>query len=149
MKHLSIAVIFFLSIVGVANARPIGGSDSSFNGSQEFKHDFPQATYVTYKVRGQMTEVSFVWNNLHLQAFYDEQGQLMATCRPVEVSNVPVAAQLALKSAYPNGIVRDAIEFNDPNDGVSYYTTVIDPKATYVLHVSTGGTISVFKKMKN
>jgi hypothetical protein len=61
MKHLSIAVIFFLSIVGVANARPIGGSDSSFNGSQEFKHDFPQATYVTYKVRGQMTEVSFVW----------------------------------------------------------------------------------------
>jgi hypothetical protein len=56
---------------------------------------------------------------------------------------------LNLKDQYPGGIARDAIEFNDPNDGVSYYVTMVGPKNSYLLRVSTSGIISVFKKMKN
>ncbi len=33
-------------------------------------------------------------------------------------------------------------------DGLSYYVSVTGPKASYLLHVSTSGIISVFKKMK-
>ncbi|HEV2482111.1 MAG TPA: hypothetical protein VGS79_20740 [Puia sp.] len=149
MRHLSIAVIFFLSVVGVANANPLDGKDLKFVGSSNFVHQFPQATNVSYTVKGQFTEVNFVWNDLKLQAFYDVEGNLLATCRPMTTANLPVAAQLTLKNQYPAGVARDAIEYNDPNDGVSYYVTMFTPKTTYLLHVSTSGTISVFKKMKN
>ena len=148
-KTLLIAVILFLSVIGAANANPFGGDDLNFIGSSNFKHQYPQATYVTYKVKGQFTEVNFIWDNMKLQAFYDLEGNLLATCRPVAVSNLPVAAQLTLKEQYPTGVATDAIEYNDPNDGVSYYVNVIGPKNSYLLRVSTSGNISVFKKMKN
>jgi len=149
MRHLSIAVILFLSVIGAVNANPLDGKDLNFIGSSNFKHQFPKATDITYKVKGQFTEVSFLWNDMNLQAFYDLEGNLLATCRPVATANLPVAAQLTLKDKYPGGTAKDAIEYNDPNDGVSYYVTMVSPKATYLLHVSTSGTISVFKKMKN
>jgi hypothetical protein len=149
MRHLSIAVILFFSVVTAASANPFEGKDLKFNGSSNFKHQFPQATNISYKVKGQFTEVNFVWNDMNLQAFYDVEGNLLATCRPVATANLPVAAQLALKDKYPGGVASDAIEYNDPNEGVSYYVTMASPKGTYLLHVSTGGTISVFKKMKN
>lgn len=149
MRHLSIAVILFLSVLGTANANPLGGGDLTFVGSSNFKHQFPQATKISYKVKGQFTEVTFVWNEMDLQAFYDVEGNLLATCRPLAVANLPVAAQLGLKDQYSGGVARDCIEYNDPNDGVSYYVTMYTPKATYLLRVSTSGTISVFKKMKN
>lgn len=148
MRHLSIAVILFLSVIGAANANP-GGKELKFTGSSNFERQFPQATAINYKVKGQFTEVNFVWNDMQLQAFYDVEGNLIATCRPVGLSNLPVAAQLTLKNQYSGGVASDAIEYNDPNDGVSYYVTMHTPKATYLLRVSTGGTISVFKKMKN
>jgi hypothetical protein len=149
MKQLSIAVIFFLSVIGAAKANPFDGKDLKFMGSQNFIHQFPQATAISYKVTGLFTEVNFQWNDMKLQAFYDVEGNLLATCRPVAINNLPVAAQLSLKDQYPGSVSRDAIEYNDPNDGVSYYVTMIGPKTSYLLRVSTGGTISVFKKMKN
>lgn len=149
MKQLSIAVIFFLSVIGAAKANPLDGKDLSFIGSRNFQHQFPQATEVSYKVTGQYTEVNFLWNDMQLQAFYDVEGNLLATCRPVTVNNMPVAAQMSLKDQYAGSVARDAIEYNDPNDGVCYYVTMIGPKTSYMLRVSTGGTISVFKKMKN
>jgi hypothetical protein len=145
MKTLSIAVILFLSVIG-ANANP----DLKFAGATNFEHQFPQATAVSYKVKGQFTEVNFIWNDMQLQAFYDNtDGNLLATCRTVTINSLPVAAQLTLKDQYPGSVVRDAVEYNDPNDEVSYYVTMVGPKATYLLRVSTGGSISVFKKMKN
>ena len=146
MKTLSIAVIFFLSVIGAkANTNP----DLNFAGATNFEHQFPQATNINYKVKDLFTEVNFIWNDMKLQAFYDKQGNLVATCRAVELNNLPVAAQITLRDQYPGNVVRDAIEYNDPNDGVSYYVTMVGQKATYLLRVSTGGTISVFKKMKN
>lgn len=148
-KRISIAVILFFAVLSSTFATPTEGSDLNFSGALNFKHQFPQATNVSYKVKGQFTEVNFMWNDMQLQAFYDAEGTLLATCRPVVVSNLPVAAQLNLKQQYPNDYVRDAIEYNDPNDGVSYYVTMVGAKTSYLLRVSTGGSISVFKKMKN
>src|ERR1700744_4156929 len=141
MRHVSIAVILFLSAIGAANANP----DLKFVGATNFEHQFPQATQISYKVKELFTEVNFIWNDMRLEAFYDFQGNLVATCRSVELNSLPVAAQLTLKDQYPGAVVRDAIEYNDPNDEVSYYVTMVGPKATYLLRVSTGGTFSGVK----
>ena len=152
MRRLSIAVILFFSVLTTATAGPRSSEDPKepeFVGAYNFKHEFPTATDISYKVKGQFTEVNFVWNNMKLQAFYNHEGELMATCRPVPAGNLPLQAQLSLKDQYPDAIIREVVEYNDPNDGVSYYMAIVSHQSGYLLHVSTSGTISVFKKMKN
>jgi hypothetical protein len=90
-----------------------------------------------------------MWNDMKLQAFYDRDGNFLATCRAVSIGNLPLSVQMSLRNTYPGYIERDAIEYNDADDGVTYYVTIIGEKVSYLLHVSTSGTISVFKKMKN
>jgi hypothetical protein len=148
MKRLSIAVILFLTVIGT-RANPLSHEDPNFNGIQNFRRQFPQATGVNYKVKGQFTEVNFIWNGLRLQAFYDQEGNPLATARSIDKNNLPVNVQLNLQKIYSDGVVVDAIEYTDISDGLSYYVTLTNPKATWLLHVSTSGDISVFKKMKN
>jgi hypothetical protein len=148
MKKLSIAVIFFLTIAVTAFGTP-AGTGPNFRGEQDFNKRFPNATGVTFKVTGQVTDVSFTWNGLKLEAFYDDQGNPIATARFIPVSNLPLSAQLSLRTQYPDFAETQVIEYDDENDGLSYYVTEVGLKVSYMLHVSTGGTISVFKKMKN
>jgi hypothetical protein len=149
MKRLSIAVILFLTVIGT-HANPLSRNEEpTFNGSNHFRRQFPQATGVNYKVKGQFTEVNFIWNGLQLQAFYDHDGNPLATARTIDKNNLPVNVQLNLQKNYSDGVVTAAIEYTDTSDGLSYYVTVAAPKSTYLLHVSTSGDISVFKKMKH
>lgn len=149
MKRLSIAVILFLTVIGT-HANPLSRNEEpSFNGAAHFHRQFPQATGVNYKVKGQFTQVDFIWNGLQLQAFYDADGNPLATARTIDKNNLPVNVQLNLQKNYSDGVVTDAIEYNDNSDGLSYYVTLASPKMTYLLRVSTSGDISVFKKMKH
>ena len=144
-KQVVIAVMLLLTIVSNTRAN----LDPGFIGIDNFKRQFPLATAVTYKVKGLFTEVNFRWNDMALQAFYDHDGNLLATCRPVEVNALPLSVQLSLRESYPRYVQREAIEYNEPDGEVSYYVTAVGEKATYLLRVSTSGTISVFKKMKH
>jgi hypothetical protein len=149
MKHLSIAVILFLSVIGT-QANPLFGKDEpNFVGVENFNRQFPQATGISYKVKGQFTEVNFIWNGIPLQAFYDHDGNPLATARTIDKDNLPLSVQLSMKKEYSTGVVTSAVEYTDISDGLCYYVTMATPKMTYLLHVSTSGDISVFKKMKN
>ena len=148
-KRLFIAVILFITVTGTY-ANPLSGKEGpDFNGADHFRRQFPQATEVSYKVKGQITEVSFIWNGLRLESFYDQQGNPLATARIIDRNSLPVNIQLSVQNYNPDGVVTSAIEFTDSNEGLSYYVTVAGPKSTYLLHVSTSGDISVFKKMKH
>ncbi|MBS1601116.1 MAG: hypothetical protein JST42_00515, partial [Bacteroidetes bacterium] len=93
-------------------------------------------------------EVNFIWNGLRLQAFYNAAGEPVATSRFITADNLPVPALMNLKKDYSGYAVTEAVEFDGTDDGLCYYVTVSGPKNSYLLHVSTSGTISVFKKMK-
>jgi hypothetical protein len=149
MKQISIAVILFFAVLGTATANTTAHKDPTFRGVENFKHEFPEATNVSYKVKGELTEVNFIWNAMRLQAFFDLDGNLLATCRSITTSDLSLSAQMSLKSQYPDYVEREAIELNDANAGVSYYVTMVGPKTTYLLCISTDGMISVFKKMKH
>ncbi len=119
-----------------------------FKGKDHFERKFPHATEVDCKNKGQFTQVNFKWSGIRLQAFYDLTGEPVATSRLVALNNLPLSVQMSLKKQYPSYVVTEASEFADADDGLSYYVAVTGPKASYLLHVSTSGTISVFKKMK-
>lgn len=162
MKHTIIAAILSITFYGttLANSGATIGpatfhatrtddpSIPHFKGMEHFLEKFPQATDINCRVRGEVTEVNFIWNGIKLQAFYNAAGEPVATSRFVTVDNLPVSVQMSLKKDYSAYVVAEAAEFDGAEDGLCYYVTVRGPKNSYLLHVSTSGTISVFKKMK-
>ena len=149
MKQITIAVILFFTVLGTTRANTADHKDPTFVGIENFKHQFPDATDISYKVKGELTEVNFIWNTMRLQAFFDLDGNLLATCRNIPTGDLSLTAQMSLKDHYPGYTASEAIEYNDANTCVSYYVTMVGPKTSYLLCVSTDGMISVFKKMKH
>jgi hypothetical protein len=155
-KKLSIAAIIALTLISTAFANVSGAPVASgapntphFKGVENFIKAFPQATDVNYKIKERYTEVSFTWNNLKLEAFFDREGSLIGTSRAMAINDLPISFQVNLKNDYPGFVATEAIEFDHVENGVGYYVTVVSLEKSYVLHVSNDGTIDVFKKMKN
>jgi hypothetical protein len=146
MKKLSLAAVFALTMITSAFA----GKDVTphFKGMENFVKAFPKATGVAYEVKGQFTEVSFTWNDINLLAFYDLDGDLVATSRSISIKDLPLSFNMNIEREYPGYVVTEAIEFDQAENGLSYYVNVVGPEKSYVLHVDIDGTISVFKKMK-
>ena len=149
MKQLSIAAVLFLSISFSSFAGNPVEKMPVFKGAENFMHTFPQAIEIVCNNKGEFTEVSFTWQGLKLVAFYDREGNPVATSRQISTDNLPLTVQLNLKKEYAGFIPTEAIEFDDIDNSLSYYVTVVSIKTTYLLHVSADGSISVFKKMKN
>jgi hypothetical protein len=149
MRKLSI-VLFLLVTVSLSSfaGNPVNNYPA-FKGMEHFMRTFPQATEVDCKNKGEFTEVNFIWKGLQLQAFYDQEGNPVATSRQISIDNLPLTVQIMLKDKYPGFIATTAIEFDDNTAGLSYYVAAAGPKTSYLLHVSTDGNISVFKKMRN
>lgn len=149
MKQLSIAAVLFLSISLSSFAGNPGGTTPSFKGAGNFMQTFPQATGIEYKNKGEFTEVHFTWQGLSLFAFYDNDGDLVATSRNISADNLPLTVQLNLQRQYAGYAIKNAIEYNDNDNNLSYYVNVVGPKTSLLLQISTDGSLSVFKKMKN
>jgi hypothetical protein len=147
MKKVSIIAFMVITIASTAFAGDNNSLD--FKGADHFKKIFPNATKVVYEVKKEFTEVTFTWNNLNLQAFFDKQGNLIGTSRQIEVSALPLAYVININSQYDGYDILEAIEFDHAENGMSYYVTVSKGDKKYILNVSTDGDISVFKKMKN
>jgi hypothetical protein len=148
-KQLSIAAILFLSISLSSFAGNPAEKMPVFKGVEHFMHTFPQATGIVCKNKGEFTEVSFTWQGMNLDAFYDLDGNQVATSRQISVDNLPLTVQLNLKKEYAGFIPKEALEFDDIDNSLSYYVTIVSVKTTYLLHISADGSTSVFKKMKN
>lgn len=148
MKKIVIAIMLLATVTGTAFAADRNNLPE-FKGAKHFVANFPGATEVDCKITGQFTKVDFTWKELKLEVFYDAEGNLLATCRRISFNNLPLALQINVSKEYPGFVPTEVSEFNDATDGLCYYVTVTDPQKTYLLHVSTSGSINVFKKMKN
>ncbi|HWK05543.1 MAG TPA: hypothetical protein VNS58_18010 [Puia sp.] len=147
MKRLSIIALFALTLISTSFANKTANPD--FKGLESFNKAFPQATEVVYKVTDKFTEVNFTWHNMQLQAFYDLDGNAIGTSRKIPIKDLPLSYLINIRNEYPGYLLREAIEFDHTDSGLSYYITVVNAQKAYVLEVGANGTISVFKKMKN
>jgi hypothetical protein len=148
MKKIVIAIMLFATVTVTAFAADHKDLPD-FKGAKHFVENFPGATDVGCKITGQFTKVDFTWKDLKLEVFYDTEGNLLATCRRISFSNLPLALQINVNKEYPGFVPIEVSEFNDATDGLCYYVTVTDSQKTYLLHMSVSGSISIFKKMKN
>jgi hypothetical protein len=149
MKKLSVIILVALTTLTISTAAFAGNKEiPRFIGVENFVKTFPHATMITCQQIGQFTKVNFLWDNMKLQAFFDQDGNLFGTSREIAVNDLPLSVRQTLQKKYEGFLVTEAIEFDQTDSGMNYYITVAAPEKCYVLQVLSDGTISVFKKMK-
>ena len=121
----------------------------NFKIQNSFRSDFPIAKNVKWinLEDKELYEATFDYNGEEVNAFYNEEGELVSTARYISKDKLPMMAAKEIQCKYPGYIVRTIIECNKM-DATCYYVTIVSEKKSYMLEASGAGNISVFKKIK-
>ncbi|RFM28899.1 hypothetical protein [Deminuibacter soli] len=143
MKKIILAAIIAISLTATAFAGTTNDKVST-----TFKKAWPAASITSWKVNGMITTISFTVDNLNMQAFYDEEGNFMGTSRPVQLTELPAAAQTTIKDKYQDYTATEAIEMNSTTAGFNYYVSLEKDTQKLILQVAQDGSVKTFKKLR-
>lgn len=115
--------------------------------SRQFKADYPGAAITGVHTGKEHTTIHFTLNNQLMQAFYDNEGNKLATSRNIGLGSLPAAAQQTLVLQYGGYTATEAIEIDHVQDGLHYYVRMQQDNRQVILCISAEGRVSVFKKM--
>lgn len=130
------------------------GTLSAFAGEEKvapkvldaFKSEFSSAKEVAWTVSDNYYKAAFTYNNKHVFAFYNEEGELLALTRYMSSNDLPMALHNALKKNYSEYWISDLFEVAK-EDGTTYFVTLEDADTKIVLK-ATDGTWSVHQKTR-
>jgi len=91
MKKLIIAAFIAVAITGSAFAKPIEvtAETVSYRVLNSFKADFADAENVSWKVDKDFVKASFILDDEKMEAFYNTDGELLATSKAVAFDKLP------------------------------------------------------------
>jgi hypothetical protein len=143
-KFITTALLTVALISGAfaANDAASRKAESKFNAA------YPNAENIRLSSSNDHTTISFRWNGQEMKAFYDNDGNEIATTRTIQLSNLPSRAQKNIRQKYEGYVATEAIEMDHVQEGVSYYVSLQNDTTKIILQVSSQGETSVFKKAK-
>lgn len=136
---LAIAVSTLSAFAGEANV-----SEKVLNA---FNTEFNTAKEVQWTTGANYFMASFIYNEKYVNAYYNEEGELMGLTRNITTADLPMALQANLKNDYSSYWVSDLVEVTK-NEGTSYYITLENADTKLVLKAAGGYTWSQYKKVK-
>jgi hypothetical protein len=101
-----------------------------------FNSQFANATDVEWSMGSDFYKASFLYNNNYVAAYYNTDGDFVATIRNITSVNLPLMLQTKLKNSYSDYWISDLYELSK-NEGTSYYVTLENADQKIVLK-STG-----------
>jgi hypothetical protein len=101
-----------------------------------FHSSFATVSQVEWANGSNYYRASFVYNNKHVFAYYDLDGQLMGLTRYISSNDLPLCLQTSLKNDYSDYWISDLFEAAR-EDGTTYYITLENADTRIVLK-STG-----------
>lgn len=101
-----------------------------------FNNQFTNATDVEWSAGSDFYKASFLYNNNYVTAYYNTDGDFVATIRNIISANLPLILQTKLKNNYSDYWISDLYELSK-NEGTSYYITLENADQKIVLK-STG-----------
>ena len=78
-----------------------------------FKTDFASAKEITWTVNNDYYKASFVFNDQHVAAFYNTDGELIGMTRYISSLDLPLSLQTKLKNGYKNYWISDLFEVSN------------------------------------
>ena len=142
MKKLFIAAALMLGLITATFAK----TDNlyKFSSVSAFKKQFPTATDITAKKVGVLTKISFTYNNVATDAFYNAEDELVITSHPIDLNALPSGSLEKINSKYQGATITEAIEFNNLDEDTScYYLSLSKDNRRIILQVNGNGSISV------
>lgn len=122
-------------------------SDENVNSNvlSSFNKEFAGAKDVQWTTTNSYYKASFVFNDQFVSAFYQLDGELIATSRNISSLDLPISLQTSLKKRYNKYWISDLFEISN-NEGTSYYITLDKADSKVVLKSSGNGNWGTFSK---
>jgi hypothetical protein len=112
-----------------------------------FNNEFKTAKNVEWSVGTDYFRATFTYNDKHVYAYYDVNGELLGLSRFISPDDLPLALQGNLKKTYGDYWISDLFEVAN-DEGTTYYVTVEDADAKIVLKATDGRSWDSHKKIK-
>lgn len=149
---LIIAAALVVSATYTASANTTAhtfNGEPNFKGSDNFAKSFPEAMVKSYETKDGKTKVEFTWNGDALEAYYDLNGNLLATSHFLNINNLPMSVKMQVNENYKDYTILQAVEFYHADNGLSYFVMLKKETKGVILQVNPDGGISVAKRLKN
>lgn len=137
----SAAVLTLISSSAFAAHKDFNPAESTF------QDQFKGATDVKWKEGKEAIKASFALNGFHVEAYFSYTGELMGTARNVLFNQLPLAVIKEINTRYGSAPVYNIIEYNVDSE-TFYQMTVELPTKKLEVSASSGGEISILKKVK-
>lgn len=112
---------------------------------EKFSNTFANASEVKWSSSNQYYKADFAYNGQYAAAFFNTDGELIATTRNITSIQLPVTLQASLKKDYKNLWISNLFEYSDES-GTSYYVTLENADTQIVLKSSGSTSWSIFQK---
>jgi hypothetical protein len=111
--------------------------------------NFSGAQQVTWHgtIGKDLHHVSFTVNKVRINAYFNKEGELIASGRFVAIENLPLLVSDKLSRYYSKYTLRNAVEYIK-DDETSYIIEMENEKAKLIVHAYSSGSSYVFKKEK-
>jgi hypothetical protein len=112
-----------------------------------FKTQFKTVKQVEWTAGTDFYKATFVYNDKHVFAYYNTDGELLGLTRYVSPLDLSLNLQINLKNNYANYWISDLFEVAK-NEGTFYYVTLENADTKIVLKATDGNSWSVHQKIK-
>ena len=136
-----------LAIVAGSLGAFAGEKDVNPNVLNAFKTEFNTAREVEWTVGSNYYRATFVYNEKHVFAYYNENGELLGLTRYLSALDLSISLQANLKKNYSTYWISDLFEVAK-NDGTAYYLTLENADTKIVLKSSDSSNWNMYNKVK-
>lgn len=113
-----------------------------------FETKFGKITNVTWEKILDVYVGRFTSNDNNYEAYFSENGELLASARYISELSLPQLISDTVKSKYSGSDILQVLEFTSLTSGTSYYINITNNKANLVLLVTPGGETTIVRKTK-
>ena len=118
--------------------------------TEHFATSFTNAKNISWNSTEKYDKVSFVLGSEKVNVFYDTEGELLGTSKPIAFDKLPKSSleTLTTRYTYPDYQIKDCIEFINAGNEKNYYVSFEKKNKTVVLEITKAGMVSVFARTK-
>lgn len=141
--------LFIAALIMVAAGTSAFAADVKVNNKVKtsFEALFSGAENVTWSGKDHYIRATFTLADESVEAYFGTDGDLIGTCRKIDLKKLPLSAVQKIKKEYASYKITDSIEFEGSGERC-YYVSLENGNKKQILEVSLFGTVTSFRGVK-
>ena len=132
MKKLFIVALLTITVAASSFAKD--NNKVNAIAANNFKAEFANATAVSWTATDNYYKATFTVNDEKMEAFYNPQGEKVATSRTISIDQLPVKAKRSFAKDFAGYTIKEAIEFEGTEEP-GYYIAAESEKESVILKI--------------